>query len=63
MKGKVMLDACYSVSTRDGTIADEVEQNGIRSDDAEVFPGCAHRPPIQARNVLHMVFAREVRPT
>ena len=29
MKGKVMLDACNAVSTRDGTIAEEVEQNGI----------------------------------
>ena len=28
MKGKVMLDAYNAVSTRDGTIADEVEQNG-----------------------------------
>jgi Predicted dinucleotide-binding enzymes len=28
MKGKVMLDACNAVSSRDGAVADEVERNG-----------------------------------
>jgi 8-hydroxy-5-deazaflavin:NADPH oxidoreductase len=29
LKGKIMLDACNAVPTRDGAIADEVEKNGI----------------------------------
>src|ERR1022692_478902 len=29
LKGKVVLDACNAVSTRDGPITDEVEHNGI----------------------------------
>ncbi|MEJ8822824.1 NAD(P)-binding domain-containing protein [Variovorax humicola] len=29
LKGKVMLDACNAVASRDGSVADEVEQEGI----------------------------------
>ena len=29
LKGKIVLDACNAVASRDGAIADEVEQNGI----------------------------------
>ena len=39
MKGKVMLDACNAVSTRDGAVADEVEQNGIGVTTQKYFPG------------------------
>ena len=39
MKGKVMLDACNAVSTRDGSVADEVEQNGIGVTMQKFFPG------------------------
>lgn len=29
LKGKIVLDACNAVASRDGAVADEVEQNGI----------------------------------
>ena len=29
IKGKIVLDACNAVASRDGAVADEVEQNGI----------------------------------
>ena len=57
MKGKVMLDACNAVSTRDGTIADEVEQNGIGVTTQKYFPGVRI---VRAFNTMsYMVFARE----
>ena len=39
MKGKVMLDACNAVSTRDGAIADEVERDGIGVTSQKYLPG------------------------
>ena len=57
MKGKVMLDACNAVSTRDGDIADEVEQNGIGVTTQKYFPGVRI---VRAFNTMsYMVFARE----
>jgi predicted dinucleotide-binding enzyme len=57
MKGKVMLDACNAVSTRDGAIADEVEQNGIGVTTQKYFPGVRI---VRAFNTMsYMVFARE----
>jgi 8-hydroxy-5-deazaflavin:NADPH oxidoreductase len=57
MKGKVMLDACNAVSARDGTIADEVEQNGIGVTTQKYFPG-VH--VVRAFNTMsYAVFARE----
>ena len=57
MKGKVMLDACNAVSSRDGAIADEVEQNGIGVTTQKYFPGVRI---VRAFNTMsYMVFARE----
>ncbi len=57
MKGKVMLDACNAVSTRDGTIADEVEQNGIGVTSQKYFPDVRI---VRAFNTMsYMIFARE----
>ena len=57
MRGNVMLDACNAVSTRDGAIADEVEQNGIGVTTQKYFPGVRI---VRAFNTMsYMVFARE----
>jgi 8-hydroxy-5-deazaflavin:NADPH oxidoreductase len=57
MKGKVLLDACNAVSSRDGAIADEVEQNGIGATTQKYFPG-TH--VVRAFNTMsYMIFARE----
>jgi predicted dinucleotide-binding enzyme len=57
MKGKVMLDACNAVSSRDGAIADEVEQNGIGVTTQKYFPGVR---VVRAFNTMsYMIFARE----
>ena len=57
MKGKVMLDACNAVSTRDGAIADEVEQDGIGATTQKYFPGVRI---VRAFNTMsYIVFARE----
>jgi len=56
-KGKVMLDACNAVSSRDGAIADEVEQNGIGVTTQKYFPDARI---VRAFNTIsYMVFARE----
>jgi len=57
MKGKVMLDACNAVSTRDGAIADEVEQNGIGVTSQKYFPDARI---LRAFNTMsYTTFARE----
>src|SRR4029077_15948680 len=57
MKGKVMLDACNAVSARDGTIADEVEQNGIGVTSQKYFPDARI---VRAFNTMsYTIFARE----
>ncbi|HXZ22052.1 MAG TPA: NAD(P)-binding domain-containing protein [Pseudolabrys sp.] len=57
MKGKVMLDACNASSSRDGAIADEVEQNGIGVTSQKYFP--AARIVRAFNSMSYMVFARE----
>ena len=57
MKGKVMLDACNAVSSRDGAVADEIERNGIGVTTQKYFPGVRI---VRAFNTMsYMVFARE----
>ena len=57
MKGKVMLDACNAVPTRDGPIADEVEQNGIGVTSQKYFPDVRI---VRAFNTMsYAIFARE----
>src|SRR5262249_4834854 len=57
MKGKVMLDACNAVATRDGAIADEVEQAGIGVTTQKYFPDVRI---VRAFNTMsYMIFARE----
>jgi predicted dinucleotide-binding enzyme len=57
MKGKVMLDACNANSSRDGAIADEVEQNGIGVTTQKYFPEVRI---VRAFNTMsYTVFARE----
>ncbi len=57
MKGKVMLDACNAVSTRDGTIEEEVEQNGIGVTSQKYFPDVRI---VRAFNTMsYAIFARE----
>jgi len=57
MKGKVMLDACNAVLSRDGAIAEEVEQNGIGVTTQKYFPGVRI---VRAFNTMsYMIFARE----
>src|SRR5689334_1786064 len=57
MKGKVLLDACNAVSTRDGAVADEVEQNGIGVTSQKYLSGAR---VVRAFNTMsYMVFARE----
>ncbi len=57
MKGKVMLDACNAVSTRDGAIADEAEQNGIGVTSQKYFPDARI---VRAFNTMsYTIFARE----
>src|SRR5262249_5500124 len=57
MKGKVMLDACNAVSTRDGAVAEEVDKKGIGVTTQKYFPGVRI---VRAFNTMsYMVFARE----
>jgi hypothetical protein len=57
LQGKVVLDACNAVSTRDGAIADEVERNGIGVTSQKLLPGTRL---VRAFNTMsYMIFARE----
>jgi 8-hydroxy-5-deazaflavin:NADPH oxidoreductase len=57
LKGKIVLDACNAVSSRDGTIADEVERNGIGVTSQKYLSGARL---VRAFNTLsYMIFARE----
>jgi 8-hydroxy-5-deazaflavin:NADPH oxidoreductase len=57
LKGKIMLDACNAVPARDGSIADEVEREGIGITSQKYLPG-THL--VRAFNTLsYMIFARE----
>jgi 8-hydroxy-5-deazaflavin:NADPH oxidoreductase len=39
LKGKIVLDACNAVASRDGAVAEEVEQNGIGVTSQKYLPG------------------------
>ena len=55
--GKVMLDACNAVSSRDGAIADEVERNGIGVTSQKYLPGAR---VVRAFNTMsYRIFAQE----
>jgi predicted dinucleotide-binding enzyme len=57
LAGKVVLDACNAVSSRDGDIASEVERNGIGITSQKYLPG-AH--VVRAFNTLsYAILARE----
>ena len=57
LKGKVVLDACNAVASRDGDIAAEVERNGIGVTSQKYLPGTRL---VRAFNTLsYMILARE----
>lgn len=57
LKNKIMLDACNAVAARDGTIAEEVEQNGIGVTSQKYLAGTRL---VRAFNTMsYMTFARE----
>jgi predicted dinucleotide-binding enzyme len=57
LAGKITLDACNAVATRDGTIAEEVEHNGIGVTSQKYLPGTRL---VRAFNTLsYMILARE----
>jgi len=57
LKGKIVLDACNAVAARDGTIADEVERDGIGVTSQKYLPGTRL---VRAFNTMsYMIFARE----
>jgi predicted dinucleotide-binding enzyme len=57
IKGKIVLDACNAVAARDGTIAEEVEHNGIGTTSEKYLPGTRL---VRAFNTLsYAIFARE----
>jgi predicted dinucleotide-binding enzyme len=57
LKGKVMLDACNAVESRDGSVASEVEQEGIGVVSQKYLSGARL---VRAFNTLsYMIFARE----
>jgi 8-hydroxy-5-deazaflavin:NADPH oxidoreductase len=57
LAGKIVLDADNAVASRDGTIADEVERNGIGVTSQKYLPGARL---VRAFNTLnYMIFERE----
>jgi predicted dinucleotide-binding enzyme len=57
LAGKITLDACNAVAARDGTIAEEVEHNGIGVTSQKYLPGTRL---VRAFNTLsYMILARE----
>ena len=57
LKGKVLLDACNAVASRDGTVADEVEQEGIGVVSQKYLSGARL---VRAFNTMsYTIFARE----
>ena len=57
LKGKVLLDACNAVASRDGTVADEVEQEGIGVVSQKYLAGARL---VRAFNTMsYTIFARE----
>jgi predicted dinucleotide-binding enzyme len=57
LKDKIVLDACNAVSSRDGTIADEVERDGIGVTSQKYLPDTRL---VRAFNTMsYLIFARE----
>jgi predicted dinucleotide-binding enzyme len=57
LKGKIVLDACNAVSSRDGAVADEAAQNGIGITSQKYLPGTRL---VRAFNTIsYMILARE----
>ncbi len=57
LKDKIVLDACNAVAARDGTIANEVERDGIGIISQKYLPGTRL---VRSFNTLsYMIFARE----
>ena len=57
LKGKVLLDACNAVASRDGSVADEVEQEGIGVVSQKYLSGARL---VRAFNTMsYTIFARE----
>ena len=57
LKGKIVLDACNAVPARDGSIADEVERNGVGVTSEKYLSGTRL---VRAFNTLsYMIFAHE----
>jgi 8-hydroxy-5-deazaflavin:NADPH oxidoreductase len=57
LKGKIVLDACNATAARDGSIADEVERDGIGVTSRKYLPGTKL---VRAFNTLsYTIFARE----
>jgi len=57
LKGKIVLDACNAVASRDGAIADEVERDGIGVTSQRYLPGTRL---VRAFNTMsYSIFARE----
>lgn len=57
LKGKIVLDACNAVPTRDGAIAEEVERDGVGAISQKSLPGTRL---VRAFNTLgYSIFARE----
>ena len=57
LKGKIVLDACNAVPSRDGAIADEADRDGIGITSQKYLPGTRL---VRAFNTMsYMIFARE----
>jgi hypothetical protein len=57
LNGKIMLDACNAVSSRDGDIAQEAERDGVGMTSLKYLPGTRL---VRAFNTMsYMIFARE----
>ncbi|MDM0103603.1 NAD(P)-binding domain-containing protein [Variovorax sp. J22R24] len=57
LKGKVLLDACNAVASRDGSVADEVEQEGVGVVSQKYLAGARL---VRAFNTMsYAIFARE----
>ena len=57
LKGKVVLDACNAVSSRDGAIANDADRDGVGITSQKLLPGTRL---VRAFNTMsYMIFARE----
>ncbi len=57
LKGKIVLDACNAVSSRDGAIANDADRDGVGVTSQKLLPGTRL---VRAFNTMsYMIFARE----